>query len=109
MAHPGLKSTASAKELLALLVRTEQGAETTFAVPEGWFTIHDIREGLVRGLESAQMGDVDTHHEAALSLQLLKRLQTQLQRYIDDAKVQKRKDEQDSWLDRARQSVAHLR
>lgn len=46
MAHPGLKNTASAKELLALLVRTEQGAETTFAVPEGWFTIHDIREEL---------------------------------------------------------------
>lgn len=71
--------------------------------------LHDIREGLVRGLESAQMSDVDTHHEAALSLQLLKRLQTQLQRYIDDAKIEKRKAEQDSWLNRARQSVAQLR
>ena len=46
MAHPGLKNIASAKELLALLLATDQGVETNFAVPEGWSTIHDIRREL---------------------------------------------------------------
>ncbi len=66
----------------------------------------DVRENLVSQLEMTEIGDVDTHHEVALTLQLLKRLQAQITRYVDDATMAKHKRKQDSFIERLRERVA---
>ena len=63
----------------------------------------EIRQGLVAKLEEVPMGDVDTHHEVAISLQLLKRLKTQLQRYIDDQAIDKHKQKQATFIEKMRE------
>lgn len=63
----------------------------------------DIRMGLVGQLERAAMDDVDTHHQAALSLQLLARVKTTLQRYLEAIAVDKAKEKQDSFLRKMKQ------
>lgn len=64
----------------------------------------DIRMALVRQLEEVPMGDVDTQHEVALSLQLLKRLRTTIARYTDEIAVDQHKQKQDSFMRRIRES-----
>ncbi len=56
----------------------------------------DIRLGLVARLEASAMGDVETHHEVALSLQVLKSIREQLARYTHENAViaAKLRDEQ---------------
>jgi hypothetical protein len=66
----------------------------------------DIRMTLVRQLEASGMDDVDTHHQATLSLQLLKRLRTQLERYTDEIAVDKHKKQQDSFIEKMRERFA---
>lgn len=68
-----------------------------------------IRDQLVAKLESSPMGDVDTHHEVALSLQLLRRINVELERFADAIAVDKAREKHENWLDRMRQSVAQLR
>jgi hypothetical protein len=65
----------------------------------------DIREALVGKLEASAIGDVDTHHEVALSLQLLKQIGAQLQRYIDDQTLIEHKSHQDTFLRKMRKSI----
>jgi hypothetical protein len=65
----------------------------------------DIRMEIVDKLESVPMGDIDTQHESALMLQLLKRLQSQLQKYSGDLAVEKHRQKQDSFIQRVRESL----
>ena len=63
----------------------------------------DIRMRYVEQLESVPMSDVETQHEVALCLQLLKRVQSQLQKYISDSAIDKAKAKQDSFIEKMRE------
>lgn len=66
----------------------------------------DIRMALVLKLESAPVGDVDTQHEIALMLQLLKRIRTQLESYVQDQKMIQHRQKQDTFIQKMRQRIA---
>ena len=65
-----------------------------------------IREELVAGLEKTPMGDVDTQHDLALTLQVLKRLQTTLHRFVQDNILQEHKNKSQSFIERMREKIA---
>lgn len=65
-----------------------------------------IRMQIVQQIESSPMGDVDTHHEAALSLQLLRRIKVQLERFVQDQKVNEHKQKQDAFIERMKRKLA---
>lgn len=65
----------------------------------------DIREGLVSKLEAVPFGDTDTQHEVALMLQLLKRLQAQLQTYVQEQSMVKHRQQQDEFLKKTREHL----
>ena len=50
-----------------------------------------VRQGLLSQLESTMIGDRDTQHEIALSLQLLKSLKRMLERWVTDGQVEMRR------------------
>jgi hypothetical protein len=75
-------------------------ADPTFRV-----VMKDIREGLVRQLESTAIDDATTHHEIALTLQLLARIPVNLQKYATDLEVDEHRQRQDSWMKRMRQQL----
>ncbi len=66
----------------------------------------DIRENLVRQLENVPIADTETQHQVAITLQLLKRLETTLQRYIQDQTVIDFRKLQDEKIARKRESLA---
>lgn len=66
----------------------------------------EMRAGLVDALESVPLSDVDTQHETALLLQLLKRLRMTLERYVIDGKVEDIKRERESILARTKQKLS---
>jgi hypothetical protein len=66
----------------------------------------NIREALVAGLETAPMGDVDTHHHIALTLQALKRVNTELHRFVQDNILQEHKNKSQSFIERMREKIA---
>lgn len=66
----------------------------------------DIRMRLVNQLEHASIGDVETQHEIALMLQLLKRLREQLDRYVQDQAVELHKDKQQTFMRRLKQKLS---
>lgn len=66
----------------------------------------DIREGLVRQLENVPIGDTETQHQVSITLQLLKRLEITLHRYIQDQKVIDFKKLQEEKTQRRRESLA---
>jgi hypothetical protein len=65
--------------------------------------LSDIRNGLVERLETVGMDDLDTQHEVAISLQLLKRIPLQLQKYIADHQMSEHMEKQRSFMDRIRE------
>jgi RNA-binding protein YhbY len=65
-----------------------------------------IRERLVLKLEISPMDDVDTHHTTALSLQLLKQISTDLNRYIGESAVIAHRQKNDSFINRVRERFA---
>jgi hypothetical protein len=65
----------------------------------------DIRERLVAQLETIAIGDHETQHEIALTLQLLKRLQGQLQKYVSDQAVDERRLKDETFIDRVRRQA----
>lgn len=67
---------------------------------------YDIRMGLVAQLEGLPFGDVDTQHEVALMLQLLRRVRTQLDKYLGDQKVIEARDRNDSFIEKVRKRIA---
>jgi hypothetical protein len=65
----------------------------------------DIRENLVRQLENVPIDDIETQHQVAITLQLLKRLETTLSRYIQDQTVVDFRKLQDEKTARKRESL----
>lgn len=78
-------------------------AKELLADPLFQAVMQDLRENIVVQLESTAMDDVTTHHEAALTLQLLQRIPAQLTRYVDEHTLAEKRAEDDSWVDRMRQ------
>jgi hypothetical protein len=48
-----------------------------------------VRQQFLAALEVSQIGDRDAHHEIALSLQALRSVRRQLQRWVDDGDVER--------------------
>ena len=65
----------------------------------------DIRERLVTRLEQAAIGDVDTHHEVALTLQCLNQVKSQLAVYTQEIAVDQHKQKQDNFIRKMRQRI----
>lgn len=51
-----------------------------------------VRQGLLERLEASGIGDRDLHHEIALSLQALKSVKRQLDRWVQDGEVEKHRN-----------------
>jgi hypothetical protein len=64
--------------------------------------IHDIRMKLVGQLESAPISDVELQHEVALMLQLLKRIRTQFEQYVQEHAMVQHAEKQRTFMDRMR-------
>lgn len=64
-----------------------------------------LRNDVVAKLEASGMDDVDTHHQAALTLQLLKSLRVKLERFVGDSVMAVHKEQSDRFIDRMRQKV----
>lgn len=78
-------------------------AKELLADPLFLAVMQDLRENIVVQLESTAMDDVTTHHEAALTLQLLQRIPAQLTRYIDEHTLIEKRAEDDSFVKRMTQ------
>jgi len=65
----------------------------------------DMRDKLVLQLEVVPLSDIETQHEIALMLQLLKRLQNQLVIYTQEIAVDKHKIKQENFVARMRQKL----
>ena len=50
--------------------------------------MNSVRERLITQLENSAFGDAETHHQAAISLQLLKSLRLTLLKYVDAGDAQ---------------------
>jgi high-affinity Fe2+/Pb2+ permease len=68
-------------------------AKTLLDSPTMQKAFEGVRLALVASIEDSMIGDRDTHHELALSLQLLKSIKRQLQRFVNDAEAEKRRNE----------------
>lgn len=64
-----------------------------------------IRDGLIHQLEHVPLSDVEMQHEVTLMLQLLKRVQSQLQRYVEDGKLEQHRQKQQSFMERIRERL----
>jgi hypothetical protein len=67
--------------------------------------LNDIREKLVSQLEATAMGDVETHHEVAISLQLLKRVRAQLKQYADSLTISEHNAREENFMQKMRKSL----
>jgi hypothetical protein len=65
----------------------------------------EIRMRLVTQLEQTVLSDVETQHEIALMLQLLKRLRTQLDSYIQESVVERHREREETFISRMRQTL----
>jgi hypothetical protein len=65
----------------------------------------DIKDRLVSQLETVAISDKETQHEITLMLQLLKRIPSELQRYIQDQALENAKAKQQSWIENARERL----
>jgi hypothetical protein len=59
----------------------------------------------VTRLESLPIGDIDTQHEIALMLQLLKQVRTKLEMYGQDVVVEKSKQRHTDFIQRVKRSI----
>jgi len=83
-------------------------AEALLADPLFEAVLHDLRMRLVVQLEACPMGDVETQHEVALTLQLLRQIKPKLQQYIDDVQIENARAKQDTFMSRMRESARAL-
>lgn len=74
-------------------------AEQLLASPVFREAMADIRAGLVGRLETCPMGDIDTQHEIALTLQICKRIETQLLQYKSAKTIDNHARQQRSFMD----------
>lgn len=61
-----------------------------------------IKASLVAKLEQVPIGDLDTQHEVALMLQLLRRVKDQLHQFLNEYAVEEHKQKQATFLERMR-------
>ena len=66
----------------------------------------DIRAAIVNQLEAAPPSDIDSQHELALQLRLLKEVRVRFARYASEIAVDKHKRESERWIDRMREKLA---
>ena len=80
------------KELTSaeIIERANQAARV-LADPTLQKAFEGVRQGFLASLEATSIGDRDTHHELALSLQALKTVRRQLERWITDGEVENRR------------------
>ena len=65
----------------------------------------DIRERIVRGIEGTAMEDVTAHHEAAISLQLLGSVNSQLRAYLEEQLIHDKQQEEANWIRKMTQRI----
>lgn len=68
----------------------------------------DTRNAIVQRLETTPMADHDLQHEGVITLQLLKRFETQLQRYVEDWEMEVKREEQRNWIERTTQTLGSV-
>lgn len=68
--------------------------------------MRDIRERIVSKLETVAVTDHHAEHELVLTLQLLQRLPARFQAYADEMLVELHKEQQASFIKKARQSIS---
>lgn len=76
------------------VVERANQAERVLQDPTMQKAFEGVRQNLLEALEGSMMGDRDTHHEIALSLQALKSVKRQLARWVTDGEVERRRNEQ---------------
>lgn len=72
-------------------------------------TIARIREGFVRGLENSPMGDKETHNSTAIALQVLRQIDAQLTRYLNEAALLDANERAKEFLERHRETISPRR
>lgn len=65
----------------------------------------DVRAGLIERLESSPISDVETQHEIALMLQLLKQVKVKLEQYCNDQRMVEAQTREETFISRARQKL----
>ena len=83
-----------------------EGAKQILESPVMRKVFSDIRDSLVVQLESTAMDDIQTHHEVAQMLQLHRRYQTMLSRYVSDNALDQHKRKQDSFIEKMKERLA---
>lgn len=63
----------------------------------------EVRSEIISALESVAFDDIEKQHELVLSLQLHRRNKTKLERWVEEGKIEEKKAEQDSWVEKIRQ------
>lgn len=66
----------------------------------------DIRNGLISRLEASAVGDVETHHEIALALQVAKQIERTLVSYADELAIDEAERRHKSWIAKARERLS---
>ena len=54
--------------------------------------MEEVRQSLLIHLEATAIGDRDTHHEIALSLQALRSIRRMLEKWVTDGEVEQRRN-----------------
>lgn len=70
--------------------------------------LEELRMELVNRLESVPMGDIDTQHEIALSLQTLKSMRTRLLSYGNQAALDKHVAKENAFVAKMRETYLLL-
>ena len=71
------------------IVERANQAERLLADPTLQKAFEGVRQSLLGRIEDSQMENAAFHHEAALSLQALKAVRRQLQKWVDDGAMEK--------------------
>lgn len=81
------------------------GADQLLKNPVFRAAMADVRAGLMAKIEKSDPEDVDVHHQAALMLQLCRKLETQLAQYKTQIEVDNAEQRQKSFMERLRRTV----
>lgn len=68
--------------------------------------VEKVRMGLVQRMETSAVGDRDTHHEIALSLQLLKQIHQHIKTVAETGKMAE--IERKNWLDHVKKRIKRV-
>jgi len=75
------------------IVERANQAQRVLSDPTMQKAFEGVRQALLSKLEVTAIGDRDTHHEIALSLQALKSVKRMLDTWVTDGEVEKRRNE----------------